>query len=45
MSFAISQTTKHDYLEIKFDEKSQVDEKIAWGLGGGYLSFHASVVC
>ena len=26
---------KEDYLEIKFNNRIQVDDKIAWGLGGG----------
>ena len=29
--------------EIKFDERSQVYDKIAWGLGGGFL--HSIIVC
>ena len=30
--------TKDDYLEIKLNDRNQVDDKIAWGLGGGFLS-------
>ena len=26
-------STKDDYLEIKFNDRNQVDDKIAWGLG------------
>ena len=28
---------KKDYLEIEFNNRNQVDDKIAWGLGGGFL--------
>ena len=28
--------TKDDYLEIKFNKRNQVDDKIALGLGGGF---------
>ena len=28
---------KDNYLDIKFNERNQVDVKIVWGLGGGFL--------
>ena len=31
--------------EIKSNDKNQVDDKIEWGLSGGFLSFHSSFVC
>ena len=37
-------STSGDYLEIKFNNRKQVDDKIAWGLGGGFLSFPSSFV-
>ena len=30
------------YLEIKFNNRIQVDGKISWGLGGGFISLHSS---
>ena len=35
----------YDYLEIYYNDRSQVDDKIGWGLGGGFLSIHLSFVC
>ena len=35
---------KDNYFEIKFNSRSQVDDKIAWGLDGGFLSFNSSFV-
>ena len=32
-------------LDIRFLDKNQEDDKIACGLGKGYLSFHSSFVC
>ena len=32
-------STKDYHLEIKFNDKNQVYDKIAWRLGGGFLSF------
>ena len=32
------------YLEIKFKDRNQVDDKNTWGLGGGLLSFPSSFV-
>ena len=29
-------------LEIKFNNRNQVDDKIAWGIGGGFLSIHSA---
>ena len=37
--------TKDDDLEILFEDKNQVDDEIAWGLGEGFLSFYSSFVC
>ena len=37
--------SKDDDLEILFQDTNQVDDKIAWGLGQGFLSFHPSFVC
>ena len=36
--------TKYDFLEIPFNDRNQVYHKIAWGLGGGFLSIHSSFV-
>ena len=36
--------TKDNYLDIKFNNKNQVDDKIAWGLGGGFLFLDSSYV-
>ena len=38
-------STKDDYLEIKLYDRHQVDNKIAWGLGRGFLYLHSSFVC
>ena len=35
---------KDGYLEIKFNDRNQVDDKIVWGLGGGFLPLHSSFV-
>ena len=35
---------KDEDLEILFKDKNQVDDKIAWGLGEGFLSFHSCYV-
>ena len=32
-------------LEIKSDDGNQVFDKIAWGLGGGFLCIHSIFVC
>ena len=37
-------STKDDYLEIKFNNRNQVDDKIALGLRGGFLSLDSSYV-
>ena len=29
--------TKYNYLEIKFNNRNQVEDKMAWGLGGEFL--------
>ena len=34
-----SNILKYDYLEIKFNDRNQVYDKIVWGLGGGFLYF------
>ena len=34
-----------DYLEIKVNNRNKVDGKIAYGLGGVFLSQHSSFVC
>ena len=34
--------TKDEVLEILFLDKNQVDNKIAWGLGEGFLSFFSA---
>ena len=36
---------KDNYLEIQLSDRNWVDDKIAWGLDGGLLSFHSSFVC
>ena len=33
------------FLEIKFNNRNHVDDKIAWGLGGEALYFHLNFVC
>ena len=35
------QRTKDDILEILFYDKNQVDHKIVWGLGVGFLNIHS----
>ena len=35
-------SSNDDFLEILFYDKNQVDHKIAWGLGGGYLSISSN---
>ena len=37
-------STKDKHLEVKFYDRNQVDDKIAWGLDGGILSIHSSSV-
>ena len=37
---SVNTKTKDDYLEIKFNNRNQVNDKIALGLGGGFLSLH-----
>ena len=37
--------TNNKHLEIKCYERNQVDDKIEWGLGGGFLSIHLNFVC
>ena len=37
--------TKDKHLKIKLYERNQVDDKIAWRLGGGILSIHSMFVC
>ena len=32
-----------DYIEINFNNRNQVDDKNAEGLGGGFLSFNSSL--
>ena len=39
-----SQRTKDEDLEILFSDKNQVDDKIAYWLGEGFLSFHSSFI-
>ena len=34
-------STKDKYLEIKFSDRNQVNDKVEWGLDGGFLSFHS----
>ena len=36
---------KDEYLEILVLHENQVDDKIAWGLDEGFLSFNLSFVC
>ena len=38
-------STKDDYLEIELNNRNQVDDKIAWGLGGEVLSPYLNFVC
>ena len=33
------QETKDNHLEIKFEDRNQVDDNIAWVLGGEFLNF------
>ena len=35
---------KYD-IEIKFNNRNYVDDKIVWGLGVGFLYFHSSFDC
>ena len=35
-------STKDDHLEIQFNNRNQLDDKIAWGIGGGFLFFQIS---
>ena len=37
--------SKDDFLEILLHDRNQVDHKISWGLGEGFLSIHSSLVC
>ena len=39
LSYAITRT-KDNYLEIKINDRNQVDDKIVCWLGRGFLSFH-----
>ena len=41
----VTLSTKDDYLEIKCKNRKQVDENIAWGLDGKFLSLHSSFYC
>ena len=38
-------STKDNHLKIKFNDKNQVYDKIAWRLGGGFLCFHSIFDC
>ena len=38
--FNFFQPQKNNYLEIKFNDRNQVYDKIVWGLVGEFLSFH-----
>ena len=37
--------TKDKHFEIRFCDRNQVDDKIAWGLGEGFLLNYSSFVC
>ena len=43
--FLVNPSTKDDYLEIKFNNRNQVDEKNVWRQGEELLSIHSSFVC
>ena len=38
-SLLLYSSTKDEYLQSKFNDRNQVDDKIAWGLGAGFLCF------
>ena len=38
-TFYIGPSTKYNYLEIRFKHRHQVDDKIRWGLFGGFYLF------
>ena len=40
-----SSRTKDDFLEILFNDRNQVDNKIASQFDEGFLSIHSSFVC
>ena len=42
--FLFHSRAKNDFLEILLYYRNQVDHKIALGLGGGFQSFHSSIV-
>ena len=37
MIYVYVHCTKDKHLEIKLYDRNQLDDKIAWGLGGGFL--------
>ena len=40
-----NQEQKDKHFEIKFYDENQVDDKIALGIGGGFLCIHSNFVC
>ena len=36
---------KDKHLEIKLYDKIELDDKIAWGLGGGFLCIYSGFLC
>ena len=44
-SVAFWASTNGDSFEIKFNDRNQVYDKIAWGLSGEFLCFHTGFIC
>ena len=44
LHITLYQVQKYNYLDIKFNNRNQVDDKSAWELDGGFLSFLSSFV-
>ena len=44
MEYILVSNTKDDHIEIKFNDRNQVHDKIAWGVGGGVRCLHSSFV-
>ena len=45
LNLGFESSTKVDFLKIKVKNRNQVDDKIAAGIGGVFLSLHSSFVC
>ena len=44
MEYILVSNTKDDHIKIKFNDRNQVYDKIAWGEEGGGRCFHSSFV-